>query len=161
MGFLNIPFSVDHPMKPGQYTVVVDLAKNTLIKDVIFNFPATIVFWADGTKTVVKCVNECYDPEKGLAMAICKKILGNTGAYNKLFKKWLTKYQPPEPDGSCEAMEYNSDISFDSPEEMEEYFKRLDEFNMRFKEEFANTSIENKFEQIEMPIKEELPDGQE
>ena len=39
------------------------------IKDVIYNDPATIVFWEDGTKTVVKCKNEKFDPEKGLAMA--------------------------------------------------------------------------------------------
>lgn len=49
------------------------------IKKVIFNNPATIVFWADGTKTVVKAKNEDFDPEKGLAMAIAKKALGNKG----------------------------------------------------------------------------------
>ena len=43
------------------------------IKNVIFNDPATIVFWNDGTKTVVKCgKNDTFDPEKGLAMAISK-----------------------------------------------------------------------------------------
>ena len=41
------------------------------IKNVIFNDPATIVFWEDGTKTVVKCQDgDEFDPEKGLAMAI-------------------------------------------------------------------------------------------
>ena len=45
------------------------------IKRIIFNPPATIVFWADGDKTVVKAHNEDFDPEKGLAMAICKHIL--------------------------------------------------------------------------------------
>jgi hypothetical protein len=60
------------------------------IKKVIFNAPATIVFWDDGTKTVVKCgENEEYDPEKGLAMAIAKKALGNQGNYYNQFKKWL------------------------------------------------------------------------
>lgn len=59
------------------------------IKKVIFNDPATIVFWSDGTKTVVKAKNEPYDPEKGLAMAISKKHLGNTGKYYEEFKKWL------------------------------------------------------------------------
>lgn len=59
------------------------------IKKVIFNAPATIVFWDDGTKTVVKCENEGYDPEKGLAMAIAKKALGNRGNYYNQFKKWL------------------------------------------------------------------------
>lgn len=61
------------------------------MKNVIFNDPATIVFWNDGTKTVVKAQNgEAFDPEKGLAMAICKKMIGkNTGRYYKIFKKWL------------------------------------------------------------------------
>lgn len=60
------------------------------IKRVIFNRPATIVFWTDGTKTVVKCgENDVYDPEKGLAMAISKKALGNKGNFNEVFKKWL------------------------------------------------------------------------
>lgn len=59
------------------------------IKDVIYNDPATIVFWEDGTKTVVKCKNEKFDPEKGLAMAFSKKMLGNKGNYYNIFKKWL------------------------------------------------------------------------
>ena len=60
------------------------------IKDVIFNEPATIILWKDGTKTVVKCQEEeGYDPEKGLAMAISKKALGNKGNYCEVFKKWL------------------------------------------------------------------------
>ena len=62
-----------------------------LIKNVKFNPPATIVFWTDNTKTVVKCNGEDYDPEKGLAMCICKKMLGNKGNYYEVFKKWLPK----------------------------------------------------------------------
>lgn len=63
------------------------------IKDVIFNEPATIVFWADGTKTVVKCQDgDTYDAEKGLAMAIAKKALGNKGNYCNVFHKWMNKY---------------------------------------------------------------------
>lgn len=59
------------------------------IKNVIFNDPATIVFWSDGSKTIVKAHNEEFDPEKGLAMAICKKLYGNKGNFNNLFKKWI------------------------------------------------------------------------
>ena len=56
----------------------------------MFNNPATIVIWSDGTKTVVKCQEgENYDPEKGMAMAISKKALGNKGNYCEVFKKWL------------------------------------------------------------------------
>lgn len=59
------------------------------IKKVIFNNPATIVLWEDGTKTVVKRQKgERWDKEKGLAMAIVKKISGNKGNYNDIFKKW-------------------------------------------------------------------------
>ena len=59
------------------------------IKDVIFSDPATVVFWNDNTKTVVKTRGgEKYDKEKGLAMAIIKKITGNTGNYYNIFKEW-------------------------------------------------------------------------
>lgn len=67
------------------------------IKKVIFNAPATIVFWDDGTKTVVKCENEEYDPEKGLAMAVAKKALGNQGNYYNQFKKWLPSKEEEGP----------------------------------------------------------------
>lgn len=60
------------------------------IEDVIFNGPATIVLWHDGTKTVVKCgPDDTYSKEHGLAMCIAKKALGNKGNYNEVFKKWL------------------------------------------------------------------------
>lgn len=59
------------------------------IRDVIFSDPATVVFWNDNTKTVVKTRGgEKYDKEKGLAMAIIKKITGNTGSYYNIFKEW-------------------------------------------------------------------------
>lgn len=61
------------------------------IKNVVFNPPATIVFWTDNSKTVVKAENEAFDPEKGLAMAIAKKALGNKGNYYNVFRKWLPK----------------------------------------------------------------------
>lgn len=66
--------------------------KNKLpeIKKVVFNKPATIVIWADDTKTVVKAQNgETFDPEKGLAMAITKKALGNEGRYFDTIKKYV------------------------------------------------------------------------
>lgn len=60
------------------------------IADVIFSGPATIVKWKDGTKTVVKCSKgDNFDPEKGLAMAITKKALGNKGNYYETIKKWM------------------------------------------------------------------------
>lgn len=60
------------------------------IKSVIFNDPATIVFWKDGTKTVVKAQNEPFDKEKGLSMAIVKRLYGNTGKYFDEIKRWVS-----------------------------------------------------------------------
>lgn len=41
-------------------------ANTAAIKDVIFAPPATIVYWSDGSKTVVKCSEkDVFDPEKG------------------------------------------------------------------------------------------------
>ena len=82
---------------------------NQSIKNVIFNDPATIVFWTDGTKTVVKAENEPFDPEKGLAMAIAKKSLGNKGDYYNEFKKWLPKEEAKWKDPAekvCSSCKY-------------------------------------------------------
>ena len=62
------------------------------IKDVIFNDPATIVFWSDGTKTIVKCqkdTGDVYSKETGLAMAIAKKAYGNRSNFNDILNRWL------------------------------------------------------------------------
>lgn len=89
---LNIPTS-SAPRKPHRY--IPD------IKNVIYNDPATIVFWSDGTKTVVKCgEGDDFDPEKGLAMAISKKALGNQGNYYNTFTKWV-----PEEELTLEQVE--------------------------------------------------------
>lgn len=67
------------------------------IRKVIFNDPATIVLWSDGTKTVVKCGPEdTFDIEKGLAMAIVKKMAGNDNRFHKVFKQY-TKKKKKEP----------------------------------------------------------------
>lgn len=67
---------------------------NNMIQQVIFNPPATIVFWRDGSKTVVKCgKNDIFDPEKGLAMAISKRAFGDNRDYYEVFAKWVGKYE--------------------------------------------------------------------
>ena len=84
---------------PKLETIRFNMPKAELpeIKNVIFNNPATIVVWADGTKTVVQCQDgDIYDPEKGLAMAISKKILGNKHDYYHTFKHWLKRYKKEE-----------------------------------------------------------------
>jgi hypothetical protein len=78
--------------------------KTLSIKNVIFNPPATIVFWTDNTKTVVKCDQEEYDPEKGLAMAISKKLLGeNKYEYYNVFRHWLKKWDKQSKETTVES----------------------------------------------------------
>lgn len=91
----GIPYSKVR-MKVGRHSDVfpaidVDISKpECAIVKVIFNNEATIVFWSDNTKTVVKCGDaDIFDKEKGLAMAICKKAMGNKGNYYEEFKKWI------------------------------------------------------------------------
>lgn len=59
------------------------------VREIRYNGPATIVFWEDNTKTVVKVQpdEEYYDPDKAFAMAVCKKLFGNK------FNRHLTKAQ--------------------------------------------------------------------
>lgn len=83
------------------------------IKNVIFNDPATIVFWDDGTKTVVKCQpGDSFDSEKGLAMAITKKAYGNKGNYCNKMKKWLPKEEPVDTNSSLRSIFVPQEFTF-------------------------------------------------
>lgn len=60
------------------------------IKQVMFNDNVTIVVWFDDVKTVVKCQKgDTFDKEKGLAMAICKRLYGNKSNFNNIIKKYV------------------------------------------------------------------------
>ena len=84
---------------------------------VIYNDPATIAFWSDGTKTIVKAqTGDIFDPEKGLAMVIVKKACGNTGNYYNSFKRWLPKNQVGN-----EEIIYKPETCEDTVEEDEHY----------------------------------------
>lgn len=79
-----------YPRREGKKTASATNA--AAIKDVIFAPPATIVYWSDGSKTVVKCSEkDAFDPEKGLAMAIAKRCGGNKGSYYKEIQNWVEK----------------------------------------------------------------------
>jgi hypothetical protein len=58
------------------------------IDHVIFNGPATIVFWKDGTKTVVK-INEEYldDRRKAILYAFIRKIYGEGRPYHNILNE--------------------------------------------------------------------------
>ena len=89
------------------------------IKDVIFNPPATIVLWMDGTKTVVKDQGEVfYDPEKGMAMAVAKKAFGNQGNYYNQFAKYLDIYEKKQEDETAQL--YPTSVLQDAIEKLKE-----------------------------------------
>ena len=55
------------------------------IDKVLFNPPATIVFWLDGTKTVVKCKEgEEFSEWAGIALCLAKKLYGPN--FHKIFR---------------------------------------------------------------------------
>ena len=90
--------NVDATLSPynlsSNYKATLKSSKPLTIKNVIFNPPATIVFWSDNTKTVVKSDSEDYDPEKGMAMAISKKLMGdNKFEYYNTFLHWMKKWE--------------------------------------------------------------------
>lgn len=64
------------------------IPKKPLPKKVIFNGPATTILWKDGTKTTVKCSDEdVWSDDVGIAMCYLKKMLGNKGNYNNIFRE--------------------------------------------------------------------------
>lgn len=84
------------------------------IKDVIFSDRVTIILWKDGTKTMVRVgKREPYDPEKGFAMAVCKKMFGNEGNYYEVFKKYVpvTRYIVDKKDAKKDVMMTDQAVS--------------------------------------------------
>ncbi len=83
--------------------------------NVIFNDPATVVYWSDDTKTVVKCQpGDTFSAETGLTTAMLKKYMGNDNTFNKVINYWLKRtghYNSALPkialssDGNAEAVE--------------------------------------------------------
>lgn len=66
-------------------------AGGAMLTHVIYNEPATIAFWSDRTKTVVKCApGDEYQPDIGLMLCVMKKTFGAT-SMKKLFKNWVPK----------------------------------------------------------------------
>lgn len=65
-------------------------------KNVIFNPPATIVEWEDGTKTVVKCHDDEFSEEFGYAMAVMRKIYGSRKNFMAQFKDAYRPYLKPK-----------------------------------------------------------------
>lgn len=61
----------------GSYFIGED-GKEFYIKEVIYNDPAVIVMWSDGTKTTSVCdVEDTFVPETGLVLCVLKKLISN------------------------------------------------------------------------------------
>lgn len=66
--------------------------KSIYITKVIYNNPATMVFWSDGTKTIAKChEDDTYSCEQGLNVCILKKVFKPT--YRDILNAWLPTYE--------------------------------------------------------------------
>ena len=76
-----------------RYTWLKEQIKGTNeyeIVNVIFNGPATIVFWRDGTKTVVKCTKgDTFSEDAGVALCIAKKMMGDS--FHRVLKDAVKK----------------------------------------------------------------------
>lgn len=93
MTTINQDLNILHRVSYGiSFNEEIEEAKGYMIpevREILYNGPATIVFWEDNTKTVVKEQpgELCYDPDKAFAMAVCKKLFGNK------FNRHLTEAQ--------------------------------------------------------------------
>ena len=86
--------------KKLEENTMIHKRKSLGIKNIIFNGPATIIFWDDNTKTIVKCgEGDVFDPEKGIAMAVMKRALGTNETdsnYLDKVRKYLDQYREKE-----------------------------------------------------------------
>ena len=88
---LNSIYGRENAMRKG-YIYKYPEKNNSMVPDqIIFNPPATIVFWKDGTKTVVKCAEgEKFDPYTGFCYAFTEHFLGSISHIKKLCRKSST-----------------------------------------------------------------------
>jgi hypothetical protein len=93
----EVGFEIEGYLNPSVYkahnarerlTPVHPVGPKPIPKRVIFSGPATTILWKDGTKTTVKCSSEdVWDDDVGIAMCYLKKILGNKGNFNNIFRE--------------------------------------------------------------------------
>jgi hypothetical protein len=65
------------------------------IDRVIFNDPATIIFWKDKTKTVVKCAKgQKFNKYHGFCAAVTKRVFENNSQVNRLVNSGIDAEDP-------------------------------------------------------------------
>ena len=101
--------------KDGLKLLGYDFVNPLHVDRIIFSPPATIVFWKDGTKTVVKCADgEPFSEYNGFAAALLKKVFGSNSAVKKIIQR-KKQYATPA--------KANSDSAKDA--DLEQRFKEL------------------------------------
>lgn len=69
-------------------------------KRILQNGPVTVVFWGDGTKTIVRrSENSADDPYSAFCAALAKKIYGNNSRVKKILEKKTVKAKVKEKKG--------------------------------------------------------------
>lgn len=81
-------------------------------QQVIFNPPATIVYWKDGDKTVVRCDNDEFSEEFGFAMACMRKIYGTRANFKAQFKG---AYRPQAKKATAKLKEASVEVGSPAP----------------------------------------------
>lgn len=62
------------------------------VRRIVFSCPATIVFWEDDTKTVVKCMEgEKFERYAGFAAACMKKMFGSTSRAKSIMEDYAVE----------------------------------------------------------------------
>lgn len=75
------------------------------IKKVVYNPPATVVLWNDGTKTVSKCDKEDkFDKLTGFILCVVKHYVGGKKLRERT-EKWV--YNTPEKDSNNTNIKFN------------------------------------------------------
>jgi len=77
----------------------------TIFDKVIYNPPATIVYWNDGTKTIVRCgPNDKFNEESGFAAALLRKVYGDRQKFQKMLEEKSYRQYPVEYCGNAGRM---------------------------------------------------------
>lgn len=112
--------ALKYVIRDEKVTKVTMLEWKMTPRKVIFNGPATVVMWEDGSKTVVKKTDgDVDDREKAVMFAIIKKACGNRGKMNrylKLFKEDKSNEEKKEKADSCELCQCEQGTGSDSSE---------------------------------------------
>ena len=90
--------------------------KDLAVKRILRSGPATIVFWADGDKTVVKRkAGEPDDPYVAFCAAVAIRIYGNNSKLKRMIAEKTEGYKPedkPWPKEVCANCGYSRSVRF-------------------------------------------------